>query len=154
MKEPMLNGGCGYDRDFYAWTQETAELICRGEWEAVDREHVAEEIADMGKRDKREVRSRMTVLLLHLLKWQAQPELRDKSSWRATIVEQQDQLELLFEDSPSLYRAAEDELALIYGRAVKRAAKETGLGVGAFPKECPFTLEQVLGMDLGGGQKT
>jgi hypothetical protein len=137
-----------YDRDFYAWTQKTAELICRGEWEAVDREQVAEEIADMGKRDRREVRSRITVLIMHLLKWQAQPEFREKSSWRETIVEQQDQLELLFEDSPSLYRTAEDELGLIYTRAVRRAANETGLGVEAFPTECRFSLERVIEMEL------
>jgi hypothetical protein len=148
MKESTLKDGTAYDGDFYVWTQETAELICRGEWDAIDREHVAEEIADMGKRDKREVRSRMTVLIAHLLKWYAQPELRDSSSWRATIVEQRDQLELLFEDSPSLYAAAEDELGLIYRRAVGRAAKETGLGAETFPKECPYTVGQVMGMEL------
>lgn len=150
MKERVLNGETAYDTDFYAWTQETAELICRGEWNEVDREHVAEEIADMGKRDKREVRSRMTVLLMHLLKWQAQPELREKSSWRATIVEQRMELRLLFEDSPSLYRAAEDALPSTYSHAVKGAAEETGLAVGAFPKECPYELEQLLDWEFLG----
>ena len=137
-----------YDVDFFAWTQETAELLQRREFAQVDWEHVAEEIADMGKRDRREARSRMTVLLMHLLKWRFQPELRKTSSWRATIAEQRMELRLVFDDSPSLRRVARDELAAIYLHAVKRAAEETGLGVGAFPKECPYTVEQVLEWEL------
>ena len=110
MKQRTLNERADYDRDFYQWTQETAESICRGEFDRIDCEHLAEEIADMGKRDKREVRSRLTVLIMHLLKWQAPPELRERSSLRATIVEQRRQLALVFRDSPSLYRVASEEI--------------------------------------------
>jgi hypothetical protein len=148
MKQRALNEQTDYDADFYAWTQETAESICRGAFDRIDREHLAEEVADMGKRDKREVRSRMTVLMMHLLKWQAQPELREKSSWRATIIEQQEQLELLFEDSPSLYQTADHDLPSIYSRAVKRAAAETGRAAETFPGECPYSLDELLEMDL------
>lgn len=86
----------------------------------------------------------MTVLIMHLLKWQAQPELREIFSWRATILEQRMELRLLFEDSPSLYRVAESEIVAIYRHAVQRAAEETRLGSGRFPKECPYTVELVL----------
>ncbi|HEX3683333.1 MAG TPA: DUF29 domain-containing protein [Bryobacteraceae bacterium] len=137
-----------YDRDFYKWTQETAELICRGEFDRIQREHLAEEIADMGKRDKREVRSRMTVLMMHLLKWRAQPELCEQSSWRATIVEQRRQLELVFRDSPSLYRVAGEELRAAYGDAVEDAMAETRLAAETFPGECPYSLDELLKMDL------
>ena len=51
-------------------------MIRQGRLAEVDLEHVAEEIEDMGKRDRREVRSRLIVLMMHLLKWQLQPELR------------------------------------------------------------------------------
>lgn len=123
-------------------------MVSRGEFAEIDREHLAEEIADMGKRDRREVRSRMTVLLMHLLKWEAQPEMRQESSWRATIVEQRAELALLFEDSPSLRRVAADELAKVYGHAVQRAAAETGLGVETFPPECPYRIEELLSGEL------
>jgi hypothetical protein len=77
-----------YEADFYQWTQSTAEMIRQGRMSEVDWQHVAEEIADIGQRDHREVRSRLIVLIMHLLKWQFQPELRDRSTWRLTIVEQ------------------------------------------------------------------
>jgi hypothetical protein len=36
-----------YDTDFYAWTQAQAAAIRAGQWEALDIEHVAEEIEDL-----------------------------------------------------------------------------------------------------------
>src|SRR5437870_763484 len=93
-----------YDLDFFQRTQSTAELIRQGRLNEVDLEHVADEIADMGKRDHREVRSRLIVLIMHLSKWQVQPELRQASSWRSTIIEQRRQLTLVLKDSPSLSR--------------------------------------------------
>ena len=76
-----------YDRDFYAWSREQAELLRAGELGRADLEHIAEEIESMGKTEKRELVSRLTVLLLHLLKWRFQPELRS-ANWRLTVEEQ------------------------------------------------------------------
>ena len=76
-----------YDEDFAVWTAETARLLRAGRFDEVDIEHVAEEIEDMGKRDKRELHSRLTVLILHLLKWKWQPE-KKSASWGSTIVTQ------------------------------------------------------------------
>ena len=135
MAERAINDGTSYDADFYRWTQETAELVCRGEFRNVDREHLAEEIADLGKRDGREMRWRMTVLVVHLLKWQAQPQSGETSSWRQTIIEQQDQLELLFEDSQSLYRATEDELPSLCRRAAKTCSEGDGAGSGGVSEQ-------------------
>src|ERR1039458_125592 len=69
----------GYDTDFFRWTQETAELLRQGRFEETDKENLAEEVADMGKRDRRELQSRMIVLLMHLMKWAAQPQFRGAS---------------------------------------------------------------------------
>src|SRR5690348_6101090 len=104
-----------YDEDFYKWTQRTAELLREGRIEELDRDHAAEEIAEMGNRDRREVLNRLRVLITHLLKWRIQPGYRG-SSWIATINEQRDQLELVLEDSPSLRRYAEDRLRGIYAK--------------------------------------
>src|SRR5713226_2577936 len=93
-----------YDQDFVAWTSETAQLLRAGRFDEVDIEHVAEEIEDMGKRDKRELHSRLTVLLLHLL----------KSGCRSTIITQRAELEQLFEDSPSLMRTIGAAVLKVY----------------------------------------
>jgi hypothetical protein len=140
---PAVDPDEGYDADFFRWTQSTAEMIRQGRLAEVDLEHVAEEIEDMGKRDRREVRSRLIVLVMHLLKWEFQPELRT-ASWRSTIGEQRMQIELIILDSPSLHRLPSDELAATYTHAVERAIAQTGLDGDRFPQSCPYTAEQIL----------
>ncbi len=148
MKQDVATSAVSHDVDFYSWTQQTAELIGQRRLDEVDLEHVAEEIADIGKRDRRELRSRLIVLLMHLLKWQVQPELRERSSWRSTIVEQRTEIRLLLKDSPSLYRLVPDELSSLYIDAVRNARSETGLHPGSFPPSCPYTSEQILDTDF------
>lgn len=142
-----VSPGAGYDTDFFQWTQSTAEMIRQGRLAEVDLENVAEEIEDMGKRDRREVRSRLIVLLMHLLKWELQPELRTPS-WDSTIDEQRMQIQFIIQDSPSLRRLPSDELAATYKRAVKRAIAQTGLDDSRFPPSCPYTAEQILDSDF------
>ena len=133
----------GYDADFFQWTQSTAELIRQGRVAEIDLEHVAEEIEDIGRRDRREGRSRMIVLVMHLLKWEMQPQLRTPSS-RSTIDEQRMQIQLIIQDSPSLRRIPSEELASTYEHAVERASTETGVEAKRFPPSCSYTAEQIL----------
>ena len=133
-----------YEADFVVWAEAQAEALRAGRLDALDREHLAEEIEGLAERDRRELRSRLRVLVTHLLKWQYRPDHRS-GSWRATIHAQRADLEDLFESSPSLRREVPDVLAGVYPRAVKGAAEETGLPPGTFPKACPFSPEQVLG---------
>jgi type II secretory pathway component PulM len=108
-----------YDEDFAIWTSETARLLRERRFDEVDIEHVAEEIEDMGKRDKRELYSRLTVLIAHLLKWKWQPERKTKS-WRSTIVTQRAELRRLFEQSPSLRAIVHDAADDVYSDAGSR----------------------------------
>lgn len=137
-----------YDRDFFEWTARNAQLLRKGRFAEVDVEHLAEEIEDVGKRDQREVRNRLKVLLAHLLKWTAQPSFRyaasGASSWLDTIVEQRGQLESIFEQSPSLERLARESLDAVFCKAVKEAVHETRLARSKFPMTCPFAFEQVM----------
>jgi uncharacterized protein DUF29 len=81
-----------YDHDFYAWSTEQAGLLRAGRLAEADIEHIAGEIESMGRSEKRELVNRLTVPLLHLLKWQFQPGLRG-NSWRLSIEEQRYRLE-------------------------------------------------------------
>jgi hypothetical protein len=141
-----------YDEDFFEWSRRSADLLRKNCFAQVDIEHVAEEIEDMGKRDQHETASRMTTLLMHLLKWQHQPRLRytesGSSSWLSTIVEQRQELGRVFQRSPSLRRYAREILAEVYSDAVVRAAAETGLAKTAFPVECSFRFDQVVDQDF------
>jgi hypothetical protein len=136
-----------YDRDFFEWTRRNSELLRHGCFTEADMGHIAEEIADMGSRDQREVRGYLIRLLLHLLKWKFQPELRP-SSWRTSIVGSRIELEGIFEQSPSLERHARELVEAVYPRAVRVAVAETGLSRTSFPKSCPYTFDQIMDDDF------
>jgi hypothetical protein len=131
-----------YETDETAWLEVTADLIRHGRLNEVDFHTLAEYLTDMAKRDRREVFSRLVVLLSHLLKWEYQPDHR-LGSWRSTILEQQRELRQLLE-SGTLRNHATAVLADAYADARKQAAAETGLARAAFPEECGWDLDGAL----------
>ena len=141
------DGTAAYDADFFAWTQRTAALLRARRFDQVDVENAAQEIEDMGRRDVRELKSRVEIVLLHLLKWRLQPTKRTRS-WQRTLLTQRSKIEILLGDSPSLRPRLVDDLSSNYRRAVKRAALETRLRTADFPARCPFSPEQVLDEDF------
>ena len=80
-----------YERDETAWLEGTAELILQGRLKELDLVNLAEFLQDMARRDKREVLSRLAILLAHLLKWENQPDQRS-GGWQATIDNQRNEL--------------------------------------------------------------
>ena len=132
-----------YERDETAWLEAMSELAAQRAADELDYPHLSEYLADMAKRDRREVLHRMTVLFVYLLKWDHQPNKRSRS-WELTIREQREELADLLE-SGTLRNHARRELDKAYRRAIRRAAVETDMAERAFPGECPYTLEQALG---------
>ena len=135
-----------YDRDFYLWLQETAQLLRNGEFDKLDIENLVEEIESMGRSDKRSIESNLEVVLMHLLKYKYQQERRS-NSWRLTIFEHRDRLRKAFRESPSLRPYLATEFEDCYRSARKKASIETGLSIATFPQDSPFTAEQALAED-------
>ena len=142
-----MSAPSNYDQDYYLWFADQAQLLRARTWQQLDVEHLAEELEDMGKREKRALRSRTVVLLAHLLKYRFQPQHRS-SSWNGTIREQRKQLAELLNDSPSLKPRLEDDLQDSYISASLLAAGETGLAETTFPEHCPFSIDQLLDQDF------
>jgi len=136
-----------YDSDFYAWTQQQARLLRERRWDDLDLENLVDEVESVGRSDKRQIESRLEVLMAHLLKWKLQPGGRG-NSWRTTISEQRRRLSRLVEESPSLREFQEQEVFNSYRAARLKAADETGIAFGLFSEECPFTAEQVLDLEF------
>jgi len=136
-----------YDRDFYAWANEQAALLREGKLSQADIEHIAQEIESMGKTEKRELVSRLTVLLLHLLKWRFQAQKRTKS-WESSIKVQRSLLSDHLDDNPSLAPLAPAAMARAYQLAVLEAVGETNLHVSVFPETCPWTFDEVMKADF------
>jgi hypothetical protein len=131
-----------YEVDETGWLEATADLIRNGRLAEVELNILAEYLTDMAKRDRREVFSRLVVLLSHLLKWEYQPDRRS-GSWRGTILEQQRELRQLLE-SGTLRNHAIAVMADTYAEARKQAAAETGLARAAFPEQCSWNLDGAL----------
>jgi hypothetical protein len=132
-----------YETDFYAWAQEQAALLRAGALQAADIENIAEEIESMGRSEKRELVSRLAVLLAHLLKWRFQPGLRG-NSWRLGIREQRLRIKRHLEDNPSLKALLDAAMVDGYELAVIGAQRETGFGDDSFPDVCPWTFEEIM----------
>ena len=132
-----------YETDVAAWAVEQAELLRQQRFDALDWEHIAEELEDVGKSEQRELASRFAVLMAHLLKWQFQSDRRSKS-WERTIKEQRKALAFHLKKVPSLKPKLRDAdwLEAIWSDAVTIAIRETALA--DFPENCPWTIEEIL----------
>ncbi len=136
-----------YDRDYYQWLTKTAELLRLKEFNKLDLENLIEEIESLGKSEKRAIKSNLIVVILHLLKWQYQPQKRS-NSWKSSIREHRRRIQELLTDSPSLNNYLPEIFTACYVAAKKQASDETGLSIMFFPKECPFSLEESLDEDF------
>ena len=134
-----------YKIDFYAWTQQQAKLLRNQEIEQIDWQNIAEEIEDMGRSEKRQLESRLEILIMHLLKWQFQPNLRSRI-WKLTIKEQRLRLAKLLTENPSLKSSVDELKEKIYPLATISAEKETGLS--SFPETCPYELIEILSAEF------
>jgi hypothetical protein len=132
-----------YEEDFVAWLEDQAQRARRGQAGELDLENIAEELEGMARSDRREIRNRLIVLLIHLLKYSTQPRRRS-SGWLATIGEQRSRIATVIDDSPSLKSFPGSILDQCYVDARVRAALETGLPLRDLPERCPFGVGDVL----------
>ncbi len=132
-----------YEQDFWLWTQAMAEALKSGNLSQLDLENLAEEVGSLGRSDRRELQSRLTVLLMHLLKWQFQSDMRS-GSWRGTLAEQRIRVAKLLKESPSLRSFFEASVNECYDDATVKASEETGLVIATFPRTCPYDIEDIL----------
>ncbi len=136
-----------YDTDYVAWLEEQVAHVRAGRLQALDLENVAEELEGLAKYQRQELRSRLEVLILHLLKWDHQPEQRS-NRWRASVAEQRRRIQDLLQESPSLKPEIEPTCHAVYPGAVEGAAIETLLNADVFPSDLPYSVEQIFEREL------
>jgi hypothetical protein len=135
-----------YEEDYYLWLEKTAQILKEGNLQRLDLPNLIEEIEDMGRSEKRAVKSNLIIVLMHLLKYNYQQEKRS-NSWRFTIKEHRRRLREEFQTSPSLKRYCLETFGECYQDARDLAATETGLPIDTFPPASPFTFEEALNPD-------
>ncbi|TVQ06992.1 MAG: DUF29 domain-containing protein [Leptolyngbya sp. DLM2.Bin27] len=132
-----------YSTDFSDWTRQTAQLLREHRWHEIDLANLIDEVEDLGKSERRAIASQLTRLLLHLLKWQYQPQRRP-DSWLDSITDARTQIDLAIQDSPSLRSYPAEQLEDCYCRARRQAATQTKLDISTFPETCQYLLDLVL----------
>ena len=138
----MLN----IEEDFHGWLLDQAAALRARDYEAIDWDHLAEEIEGMAAHDRRRVEKHLRKLLLHLLKFKFEPEeLHRHKSWRDSVNTAREEIEEIRAESPGIFQGKPDEfVAKAYRRARRKAIDQSELPPGTFPEECPWTYEQVM----------
>jgi len=138
-----LRNRAAYDGDYYGWVEEQVALLRAGRLDEIDVENIAEELSDMGRTEYHRLHSALKVLVMHMLKWDQQPEHRS-SSWEGTIREHRQRIARLLKKNPGLRPRLEEALAEGYEDARICASTETHIPDEDFPKECPYGWDDVL----------
>ncbi|MHB0888011.1 DUF29 domain-containing protein [Acidithiobacillus sp.] len=134
-----------YEQDFLAWVEDQAQALRVRQVSALDWDNLMEEVESMGRSQRNELKSRLRVLLTHLIKWHWQPEKRTVS-WTLTIKEQRAALADLLETSPSLKTGIPGLIPSCWAYARDAAATEMHMEIGTFPECCLWDIDtQVLG---------
>jgi hypothetical protein len=137
-----------YDTDFYTWTQEQAAAIRAKNLAALDIDHLAEEIEDLGSNMQHAIESHLERLLLHLLKWRYDPAQEPRRGWRLTIRHARREIAKYLRRNSGLQHHPADYLAEAYHAIREDAAIDTDLPLSTFPEVCPWPVAQVLDADF------
>jgi hypothetical protein len=140
-----------YDADYVAWLEEQVAHLRAGRLRALDVENVAEELESLMRKERRQLENRLEVLILHLLKWDHQPDQRS-NRWRSTVAEQRRRLRRLLQDSPGLEHEVELMCRKAYPGAVQGATIETRVSETTFPETLPYSVEQIFERELPADQ--
>jgi len=135
-----------YDSDYQLWLENTINQLRRGDFQAVDWQNLLEELADLGKNNRRALESLLTRLLEHLLKltyWQSQRDY-NQAAWKKEIRNFRIQIKKILKDSPSLKSYLKEILQECYLDARNLLIDETELDASIFPLEVLANLEEIL----------
>jgi hypothetical protein len=139
-----------YEQDFYLWIQTTLAILRERKLEQLDIENLIEEIDSMGRSEKKELKTRLVILIEQLLKLQYWTEEKDYNArdWRNIVVEQRRQIAYTLADSPSLKGILNDVFLDCYTDARNDIINKYQLPSTLFPEQPSFSLIQLLNADF------
>lgn len=142
-----------YDEDIYAWSQHQAEVLRgmvgrrRDLPNELDLDHVAEEIADLGKSELKGVVSHLRQMLVHAMKLASSPDSEAAAGWKTEIIDHQ----ALARDRYTNAMRKDIDLGDLWRRSRREAERKLavyGEAVAPVAASCPFTLDDLLDEDL------
>jgi hypothetical protein len=143
-----------YESDLAAWAMEQADALRLRSVNRLDWDNLAEEVADLGKSQRRALRSQIGRIIEHLLKLDVSPARDPRRGWEETIEDARREADLVLDDSPSLRRELDEVIeaeTVLARRRVSRLLARYGEmtpDVAARIAEALYSAEQVLGERL------
>jgi hypothetical protein len=143
-----------YESDLAAWAMEQADALRLRSVNRLDWDNLAEEVADLGKSQRRSLRSQIWRIIEHLLKLDVSPARDPRRGWEETIEDARREADLVLDDSPSLRRELDEVIeaeTVLARRRVSRLLARYGEmtpDVAARIAEALYSAEQVLGERL------
>ncbi|MEH3119569.1 MAG: DUF29 domain-containing protein [Methylorubrum populi] len=134
--------GTAYEDDFYTWTQEQGARLRAADFSALDLANLAEEIESLGRSEFNSLVGAWRVILLHMLKFDHQPDRRTRS-WAISIAAQRGEAADVLKDNPGLKHRLPEALERAYRGARLGASKETRIPLKRFPETCPYSLDEI-----------
>lgn len=132
-----------YQADPYTWALTQAAHLRAGDFTNLDIENLAEEILDVARREYDKLESALTILLLHMLKWDFQSARRSRS-WVFSIAEHRRRVLRQLDDNPGLKSMVGKAQTRAFESARIRAAFETKLEESVFPAACPYDWDEMM----------
>ena len=132
-----------YRQDIHAWARNQAELLKEGRFDEIDAINIAEEILDVGEREYDKFESALAIILLHMLKWDHQPERRLRS-WQNSIKEHRRRVEKQLRKVQSLKTRNGEAVEEAYDAARSWCQIETHIPEVDFPSSCPYDWEEIM----------
>lgn len=137
-----------YEQDYFTWTQQQAAALRSGRFNALDQQHLADEVEEMGRSEQRALASRLAIIIAHLLKLQVQIERTptNEKSWRNSVATQRRQVQRLLNKNPGLKKPEiiTDALESAWDDGRDLAIRETGMDPDRFPIENPYSFDQII----------
>ncbi|WP_375455420.1 DUF29 domain-containing protein [uncultured Methylobacterium sp.] len=129
--------------DLYTWVEEQVAHLRAGRADALDLANIAEELNDVGLSEYYRLQSAVEIVLVHMLKWDHQPERRGRG-WALSITEHRERVGIVLRKSPGLKSSLAEAQENAFRLARLRAAREMRRPVEALPDACPYAWDDIL----------
>jgi len=137
-----------YEQDILLWVEDTVNKLKNHDFENLDIDNLIEEVESLGISQKKELISRLMVLLEHLLKRLYVDLPYDYNGWERTIRNQRSEIDLLISQVPSLKSRWDISFDDAWTRALGKVKKEYHQVF--FPDRWPYSqsVEAILNKDF------
>ena len=143
----MIENSKLFEKDYYAWIQKMITALSVRRVDDIDFENLAEKVSDLAFLEEQRLSAHFQRLNCYLLLLIYQIDRTDhEKDWRWRLEDSRREISEILEESPSMRRLFLKIQENAYKHGVLMAEIEMGYLKTTFPKNCPWTIDQLLNM--------